>query len=96
MARGLTALISDPSSWEVLPTGWGVCAQTWPAVGLLRGHGGDVTPPPRLRLQSSGAESSTITSLQSLGAESSAITSPYRLFLVVQSKPLVGKRENIL
>lgn len=57
MARGLTALISDPSSWEVLPTGWGVCAQTWPAVGLLRGHGGDVGsqicehPPPTPQLQ---------------------------------------------
>lgn len=74
-----------------LPLSWG------PETRLCRrGHGGNVTPPPRLRLQSSGAESSTITSLQSLGAESSAITSPYRLFLVVQSKPLVGKRENIL
>lgn len=50
MARGLTALISHPSSWEVLPTGRGVCAQIWPA-GLAKGPRGrrgipDLQAPP--------------------------------------------------
>ena len=49
-----------------LPLSWGPRARL-----CRRGHGGGMTPPPRLRLQSSGAESS-------------AITSPYRLFPVVQ------------
>lgn len=57
-----------------LPLSWG------PRACLCRrGHGGGVTPPPCLRLQSSGMGSS-------------AITCPYRLFPVVQSKPLVGRK----